>query len=128
LIHVDSALVEESLGQLLDNAAKYSPSGSVISVAVRTRQAHVALSVSDRGAGITPDERSELGSRSFRSRRHSEKVLGSGLGFWVASTFIKANAGTIEISSRGEGLGTTASIVLPASWVGDSSQAALADD
>jgi K+-sensing histidine kinase KdpD len=128
LIHIDSALVEESLGQLLDNAAKYSPSGSVISVAIRTRQAHVTLSVSDRGVGITPDERSKLGSRSFRSRRHSEKVPGSGLGFWVASTFIRANAGTIEISSRGEGLGTTASIVLPASWVEDSSLAALADD
>jgi K+-sensing histidine kinase KdpD len=128
LIHIDSALVEESLGQLLDNAAKYSPSGSVISVAVRARQAHVTLSVSDRGVGITPDERSKLGSRSFRSRRHSEKVPGSGLGFWVASTFIRANAGSIEISSRGEGLGTTASIVLPASWVEDSSLAALADD
>jgi two-component system sensor histidine kinase KdpD len=128
LIHVDSALVEESLGQLLDNAAKYSPSGTVISVAVRAQQAHVTMSVSDRGAGMTADERSKLGTRSFRSQRHSDKIPGSGLGFWVASTFIGANAGTIDISSRGEGLGTTASIVLPASWVEDSSIAALADE
>jgi two-component system sensor histidine kinase KdpD len=128
LIHVDSALVEESLGQLLDNAAKYSPSGTVISVAVRAQQAHVTMSVSDRGAGMTADERSKLGTRSFRSQRHSDKIPGSGLGFWVASTFIGAHAGTIDISSRGEGLGTTASIVLPASWVEDSSIAALADE
>jgi K+-sensing histidine kinase KdpD len=128
LIHIDSALVQESLGQLLDNAAKYSPSGSVISVAVRAQQAHVTMSVSDRGVGITADEKNKLGARSFRSRRHSEKVPGSGLGFWVASTFIRANAGTIDISSRGEGQGTTASIVLPASWVEDTSLAALADE
>ncbi len=128
LIHIDSALVQESLGQLLDNAAKYSPSGSVISVAVRAQRAHVTMSVSDRGVGITADEKSKLGARSFRSRRHSEKVPGSGLGFWVASTFIRANAGTIDISSRGEGQGTTASIVLPASWVEDTSLAALADE
>jgi K+-sensing histidine kinase KdpD len=128
LVHVDSALVEESLGQLLDNAAKYSPSGTVISVSVTAQRAHVTLSVSDRGVGITPEERRKLGSRSFRGKRHSEKIPGSGLGFWVASTFIKANAGTIEISSHGAGLGTTASIVLPASWVEETSLAALADD
>jgi K+-sensing histidine kinase KdpD len=128
LIHIDSALVEESFGQLLDNAAKYSPSGTVISVAVRAHDSQVTLSVSDRGVGITPDERSKLGSRSYRSRRHSEKVSGSGLGLWVASTFIMANSGNIEILSRGEGLGTTASIILPASWVEDGSLAALADD
>jgi two-component system, OmpR family, sensor histidine kinase KdpD len=116
LVNVDSALVEEACGQLLENAAKYSPSGSVISVVARAEQAHVILSVSDQGVGITPDERDQLGQRSFRSQRHISKISGTGLGFWIASTFIRANGGTIEISSRGEGLGTTASIVLPASW------------
>jgi K+-sensing histidine kinase KdpD len=116
LIHVDSALVEEACGQLLENAAKYSPSGSVISVVGRAELARVILSVSDQGVGITPDEQDRLGQRSFRSQRHTSTIPGSGLGFWIASSFIKANGGTTEISSRGEGLGTTASIVLPASW------------
>jgi signal transduction histidine kinase len=88
----------------------------VISVVARAELAHVILSVSDQGVGITPDERDQLGQRSFRSRRHISKISGTGLGFWIASTFIRANGGTIEISSRGEGLGATASIVLPASW------------
>jgi K+-sensing histidine kinase KdpD len=116
LVHVDSALVEEACGQLLENAAKYSPSGSVISVVGRAELACVILSVSDQGVGITPDEQDRLGQRSFRSPRHTSAIPGSGLGFWIASSFIKANGGTIEISSRGEGLGTTACIVLPASW------------
>ena len=115
LINVDSALIEESLGQLLDNAAKYSPSGSVISVVARAESGQVVLSVSDQGVGITRDEQNQLGRRSFRSQRHLGTIPGSGLGFWIASTFVRANDGAIEISSRGEGLGTTASITLPAS-------------
>ena len=128
LVNVDSTLVEESFGQLLDNAAKYSPSGTVISVAARAAQAQVTLSVSDQGVGIARHEQGQLGQRSFRSPRHRETIPGSGLGFWIALTFVKANGGHIEISSHGEGLGTTASIVLPAYWVEDSGMTALANE
>lgn len=115
LVHVDSGLIEESFGQLLENAAKYSPSGSTISVSTRADRGRVILSVSDQGVGITPDEQQQLGRRSFRSQRHQATIPGSGLGFWIASTFVRANGGTIDMSSRGHGLGTTASIVLPGS-------------
>jgi K+-sensing histidine kinase KdpD len=115
LVHVDSGLIEESCGQLLENAAKYSPSGSTISISTRTEQGHVILSIADQGVGITPDEQQQLGRRSFRSQRHQATIPGSGLGVWIASTFIRANGGTIDISSRGQGQGTTASITLPGS-------------
>jgi K+-sensing histidine kinase KdpD len=115
LVNVDSGLIEESLGQLLENAAKYSPSGSTISVSTRAERGRVILSVSDQGVGITPDEQQQLGRRSFRSQRHQATIPGSGLGFWIASTFVRANGGTIDISSRGHGLGATASIALPGS-------------
>jgi signal transduction histidine kinase len=110
---VDSGLIEEACGQLLENAAKYSPSGSTISISARAEQERVILSVSDQGVGITPDEQQQLGRRSFRSERHQATIPGSGLGFWIASTFVGANGGTIEISSAGQGQGTTASIALP---------------
>jgi K+-sensing histidine kinase KdpD len=115
LVNVDSGLIEEACGQVLQNAAKYSPSGSTISVKAHADRERVVLSVSDEGAGITPDEQRELGRRSFRSERHQTSVPGSGLGFWIASTFVRANDGTIAVASRGRGLGTTVSISLPAS-------------
>jgi K+-sensing histidine kinase KdpD len=115
LVRVDSGLIEESCGQLLQNAAKYSPSGSTISVTLRAEQQRVILSVSDQGIGITRDEQAQLGRKSFRSQRHQGTVPGSGLGFWIASTFVRANDGTMTISSRGPGMGTTVSISLPAS-------------
>jgi K+-sensing histidine kinase KdpD len=115
LVEVDSGLIEEACGQLLQNAAKYSPSGSTITIRTRAEQQRLILSVSDQGVGITPDEQQQIGRRSFRSRRHQATIPGSGLGFWIASTFVRANGGTIAISSPGTGLGTTASISLPAS-------------
>lgn len=118
LVNVDSGLIEELLGQLLENAAKYSPSGSTISVNTRAERGRVILSVSDQGVGITPDEQHQLGRRSFRSQRHQATIPGSGLGFWIASTFVRANGGSIDISSRGHGLGATASIALPGSRTG----------
>ena len=115
LVSVDSGLIEESCGQLLENAAKYSPSGSTISVSVKRKQNGVVLAISDQGVGITADEQPHLGRRLFRSKRHQAAIPGSGLGFWIASIFVGANGGSIDISSPGQGLGATASITLPGS-------------
>lgn len=114
-IHVDSGLIEEAGGQLLENAAKYSTAGSIIAVRLVHEGQRVILSVTDQGIGITPDEQKQLGRRSFRGRRHQGSIPGSGLGFWIASTFVIANGGILTVSSPGPGLGTTVSISLPAS-------------
>jgi two-component system sensor histidine kinase KdpD len=113
LINVDSGLIEESLGQVLENAAKYSPSSSTISLGVWTEQGQVILSVADQGVAITPQELQQLGRRSFRGERHQTTTPGSGLGFWIASTFVRANDGTIAISSHGGG--TRVAISIPSS-------------
>ncbi len=111
LVHVDSTLVEQALGQLLENAAKYSPLGSEIKVSSRCEQDCVVLSVRDYGSGLNPDEKSQLGKRSFRGR--GQGADGSGLGLWIASTFIAANGGSLHAESQGPNLGTTMSLRLP---------------
>jgi K+-sensing histidine kinase KdpD len=128
LVNVDSGLVEEACGQLLENAAKYSSSGSTISIAARAERGRVILSITDQGIGIAPDDQRHLGRRSFRSQRHQATIPGSGLGLWIASAFVKANGGTIEISSRGQGQGTTACIALPCSPFRTSELADLTDE
>jgi K+-sensing histidine kinase KdpD len=128
LVHVDSGLLEESCGQLLENAAKYSPSGSTILVSVRRRHEDVVLSISDQGVGITADERPQLGNRLFRSQRHQATIPGSGLGFWIASIFVGANGGTIDITSPGQGLGATASITLPGSTMKQSEMTVVSNE
>jgi two-component system, OmpR family, sensor histidine kinase KdpD len=113
LIHVDGVLIEKALGQLLANAAKYSPPGSPISVRGWRDGGTFALAVGDRGAGLTADDSAHLGERFFRGRRHIQTTPGSGLGFWIANAFVAANGGTIEATSLGENKGTTVTIRLP---------------
>jgi K+-sensing histidine kinase KdpD len=113
LVHVDSILVEQAFGQLLENAAKYSPLGSEIKISSRCDGDQVVLSVHDQGSGLTPDEKQQLGKRSFRSDRHALGACGSGLGLWIASTFIAANGGSLCAESAGPNLGTTMSLRLP---------------
>jgi K+-sensing histidine kinase KdpD len=113
LVRVDSVLVEQALGQLLENAAKYSPAGSEIEVSGRCVQDHVVLAVKDRGSGLTADEKGQLGKRSFRGKQHLEDKSGSGLGLWIANVFVAANGGTLQAESSGPSLGTIISMLLP---------------
>jgi two-component system, OmpR family, sensor histidine kinase KdpD len=112
-IYVDPVLVEQAFTQVIDNAAKYSPSGSTIKVAARRNGHDLILSVNDTGAGLTDAEKSRIGERFFRGPRHAVTTSGSGLGFWIAKAFVVANGGRIEASSSGADLGTTISIHLP---------------
>jgi two-component system sensor histidine kinase KdpD len=114
-IYVDPILLEQALGQIVDNAAKYSQPGSAIQVAVRSDSTSVILSVKDEGFGLVGEERTRLWERFFRGERHASNVSGSGLGLWIAKAFVSANGGEIKAVSEGAGCGTIVSIRLPAS-------------
>jgi K+-sensing histidine kinase KdpD len=111
LVRVQSSLVENAIAQLLDNAAKYSPPASKIQIKGRADPDWVILSVADQGVGLTADERGNVGQRSFRGERHPA-IRGSGLGLWIANTFVVANGGRLDAESAGPGLGTTVSVSL----------------
>jgi two-component system, OmpR family, sensor histidine kinase KdpD len=113
LINVDAVLVENALGQLIANAAKYSLPGSRITIRGWRDGRTLALAVSDEGAGLSAEDSVHLGERFFRGRRHVQTTPGSGLGFWIANAFVAANGGTIEATSPGENKGTTVTMRLP---------------
>jgi two-component system sensor histidine kinase KdpD len=113
LVHVDPVLVQQALVQIFDNAVKYSPAGSQISVAARARDGRMIVSISDQGAGLTAAEQTKMWDRFARGERHAATTSGSGLGLWIASAFIAANGGKINALSDGPGRGTTVAIELP---------------
>jgi two-component system sensor histidine kinase KdpD len=113
LIHVDPVMVEQALVQLFDNAAKYSPPGSQISIAARARDGRLTLSVSDQGAGLTVNEQPRIWDRFMRGERLASTTNGSGLGLWIANAFIAANGGRMNAVSDGLDKGTTLAIELP---------------
>jgi two-component system sensor histidine kinase KdpD len=112
-IYVDPVLVQQAFVQIIDNAAKYSPADTPISVAAKRNGQNVILSVNDQGVGVTEEEKAQLGDRFFRGPRHAATISGSGLGLWIAKAFVSANGGKVEVTSAGAGRGTTVSIHLP---------------
>jgi two-component system sensor histidine kinase KdpD len=115
LLHVDSVLMERALGQILDNAAKYSPGTSLITLNGRREADSFVLTVSDQGAGLDPNDRSLLGQKFFRGKRSAQSTSGLGLGFWIANAFVAANQGSVEASSDGADRGMIVKIRLPLS-------------
>jgi K+-sensing histidine kinase KdpD len=109
LIRVDTVLIEQALGQLLENAAKYSPPETEIRICSYAVEQSVVLSVTDQGTGLTAGEKEQVGRQPFRGVTSG----GSGLGLWIASTFVAANGGSLHAESLGAGLGTTMSMRLP---------------
>jgi two-component system, OmpR family, sensor histidine kinase KdpD len=113
LIYVDAVLVEQAFVQIVDNAAKYSPAGSPITVAAKRNGSQVVLSVRDQGAGLSAQENGQIYERFFRGQRHVATTSGSGLGLWIAQAFVNANGGKIVAASPGIDCGTTVAIHLP---------------
>jgi two-component system sensor histidine kinase KdpD len=114
-IYVDPILLEQGLGQIVGNAAKYSQPGTAITIAARGESDAVVISVKDEGIGLVGEERTRLWERFFRGKRRAASGSGSGLGLWIAKAFVTANGGQIEAFSEGADRGTLVSIRLPAS-------------
>jgi two-component system sensor histidine kinase CiaH len=110
---------EESLVQLLvillDNAIKYSPHGSAISLNAVSKSDQITLKITDQGIGIEPAQLEHVFDRFYRaddSRAKTNSTEGFGLGLSIAKMIADLHHGTIELTSR-VGQGTTASISLP---------------
>jgi two-component system sensor histidine kinase KdpD len=127
IVRVDPAQVEQALIQILDNAAKYSADGAPIRIAARVHGHEVVISVHDGGAGLTDEDKRQIGKRFFRGARHAGVTPGSGLGLWIARAFISANGGEVEVASDGVGRGTTASIYLLATAEAEATEPAPAE-
>lgn len=128
LVHVDPVLVQQALVQIFDNAAKYSPATSEIEISVQARDQRLAVTVSDKGTGLTADEKTKMWNRFFRGERHAATTSGSGLGLWIASAFIAANGGTVTAASAGPDRGASISIELPVAQAAVSQMEADADE
>jgi K+-sensing histidine kinase KdpD len=113
LVYVDQVMVEQALGQLLDNAGKYSPEDSPIHITGRAADGAVVVSVIDRGAGLVAEELPRLGERFFRGSRTAPTTPGSGFGIWIAKAFLHASGGSLTATSDGPDRGSTFNIRLP---------------
>lgn len=111
-VNVEPALVEQVLLNLLENALRYTPSGSRISVAALADDGVVKVQVSDEGPGIAEREREKVFQEFFRGSRSNKRDGGVGLGLPICRAVVRAHGGTIQIRERSGG-GTTVEFTLP---------------
>jgi K+-sensing histidine kinase KdpD len=116
-VSVDAASITEAIYILLDNASKYAPAGTTITVAAsRGDDRDVRIAVVDEGPGIAPDLRERVFEKFFRvpgRESHDPHRAGVGLGLPIARRLIEAQAGRIWIEAPSSGRGTTVAITLP---------------
>lgn len=114
-VSVDVSRMQQVLGNLLENARRYSPEGGDVTVTWRDLGDAVEILVCDQGIGIAADELPlifERFHRADRSRAHGVGE-GSGLGLNIARAIVNASGGTLTASSPGLGHGSTLAVRLP---------------
>ena len=110
-VFADKLGLERVLGNLVNNAIKFTLSGGSISLTAEHRAKEARLSVTDTGPGIEASVLPTLFEKYTRLERH-QTVQGTGLGLFVAKNIVEAHAGRIEVTSE-VGVGTTFTVCLP---------------
>ena len=107
MVLADRLRIVQVLGNLLSNAAGYSPEGSPVLLTAVRDGVHVAVSVADRGRGIPAELLPELFRKFSRASGsdHRSGIDGSGLGLAICKGIVEAHGGRIWAESDGPGLG-----------------------
>ena len=98
---VDELRLQQILGNLLTNAAKFAPAGSTVRLAAYERDGIVRLSVTDQGPGIPPSERERVFDRFYQVSGHDKG--GSGLGLAISKTLAEGMSGEIGVEEAPDG-------------------------
>ncbi|HRZ11260.1 MAG TPA: ATP-binding protein [Kiritimatiellia bacterium] len=110
----NTPLLEQAVINLLDNAIKYSPSGSPVRVEAGREGADVVIRVRDRGPGIPPEHLPRLFERFYRvDKARSRQMGGTGLGLAIVKHIAQAHGGNVSVESI-PGQGSVFSLRIPA--------------
>ena len=113
-VDADSARLEKAIGNVLNNAVKYSSQQGEIVVTVARENGHATITVKDQGAGIAPEVLPHVFSYFTHGRNGRRDVnAGLGIGLHISREVVEAHGGTIEARSDGAGKGAEFVIRLP---------------
>jgi two-component system sensor histidine kinase KdpD len=96
----DLEFVQQVVKQFVENALKYSPEGSPLSVSAALKNGKIAIGVADRGPGIEENERARIFDKFFRGRRHRFETKGTGMGLAIAKGIVEAHGERIWVESE----------------------------
>ncbi len=113
MLNLDVMLFEQVLVNLLDNAAKYAPTGSQILIRARRTPGAVAVEVLDEGPGIPEDRLERVFEKFHRVKQGDRQRAGTGLGLAICRGFVQALGGKIVAANRADRSGAIFTITFP---------------
>jgi K+-sensing histidine kinase KdpD len=111
IVRGDAQRLRQVLGNLIDNAVKYSPTGSTVQVRVSGLNGNVTVSVRDEGSGIASEDQGLIFEKFGRVSGGNTKQ-GTGLGLYIAQSIAEAHGGALAVASA-RGRGATFTLTLP---------------
>ncbi|NLF02190.1 MAG: HAMP domain-containing protein [Anaerolineales bacterium] len=112
VVNGDALLLQRAVGNVLDNAIKFTPRGGIVTVGMAIEDGSAIVRVSDTGIGITADERCRLFGRGTYAGRSTAGAPGAGLGLQIVKSIVERHGGRVWMESEVE-QGSTFYIVLP---------------
>jgi len=114
MVSADLDRLTQTFGNLLSNAARYTPAGGSVAVRLACDQKQVVASVSDSGIGIPEEERDRIFTRFWRSDAARERSRsGFGVGLAMVREIVEQHGGSVSFRSNGPDPGTTFEVRLP---------------
>src|ERR1700738_2443468 len=113
MLELDAVLFEQVLFNLLDNAAKYSPADTTISIRSLRDKDSICLQILDEGDGIPPAELDSVFDKFYRAQKGDHVRPGTGLGLAISRGFVEALDGTISAANRTDRSAAVLTIRLP---------------
>ncbi len=107
----DTLMLKKAVGNILENANRYTPDGGTVTVTVRSQKDLVTIEIADTGVGMSADSQNHIFERFYRAD-DSHSTPGFGLGLPIAQSIIDKHDGWIDVKSN-PGVGTTFTIGLP---------------
>jgi signal transduction histidine kinase len=113
-LDADHTRLAQVVANLLNNAAKYTPSGGTISLSVSDRNGMAVIRVADTGVGIPAEMQSRIFEIFAQVEDHLTKAQGGlGIGLALAKQLVALHGGTIAVESAGQDKGSTFSVSIP---------------
>ena len=111
-IRGDGERIRQVLGNLVDNAVKYSPEGDEVLITAQQENGVVRIAVADHGPGIAPDQQRLIFEKFGRAVVAGGTKPGSGLGLFIARSIAEAHGGSLDVVSQ-PNAGATFTLTLP---------------
>lgn len=103
-INADRDKIDQVISNLISNAVKYSPLGSMINISCVTKERYVQINVTDQGTGIKIEDQHKLFDRYYRVESSAKNIAGFGIGLYLCAEIIQRHNGKIWLESKvGEG-------------------------